>query len=92
MRVRADRGRCIGAGMCALTAPAVFDQDDDAGQVVILTSEPPAELHGAVRAAAGFCPAAAVTVADTETEAEAGVRDAPPSRREGPPEQAPRAR
>lgn len=29
MRVEVDKERCVGAGMCALTAPDVFTQDDD---------------------------------------------------------------
>ena len=31
LRVEADRSKCMGAGMCALNAPEVFDQDEDAG-------------------------------------------------------------
>ena len=34
MRVIADRDVCISAGMCVMTAEAVFDQDDD-GIVVV---------------------------------------------------------
>lgn len=33
--VEADRGRCIGSGSCAFTAPAVFDVDD-AGRVAVV--------------------------------------------------------
>ncbi|KUJ65162.1 ferredoxin, partial [Streptomyces albus subsp. albus] len=29
MGIRVFRERCVGAGMCALTAPDVFTQDDD---------------------------------------------------------------
>lgn len=29
VRITIDSGVCIGSGQCALTAPAVFDQDDD---------------------------------------------------------------
>ena len=29
---------CIGSGMCVVTAPAVFDQDDDEGLVVLLVA------------------------------------------------------
>ncbi|MER7620209.1 ferredoxin [Streptomyces sp. NPDC126503] len=38
--VRVDRERCVGSGMCALTAPTVFDQDDDEGLVLLLTPPP----------------------------------------------------
>ena len=39
MTIIADRSACIGSGMCVLTAPDVFDQDDE-GLVVLLTAEP----------------------------------------------------
>ncbi|MDT9682754.1 ferredoxin [Streptomyces sp. TRM76323] len=62
MDVHADRDRCLGAGMCALTAPQVFDQDEEEGLVLLLDARPPREQHAAVRLAAGVCPAAALTV------------------------------
>ncbi|MFD4832937.1 ferredoxin [Streptomyces uncialis] len=37
LRLGVDRQRCVGAGMCALTAPAVFDQDEEEGLVVLLS-------------------------------------------------------
>ncbi|MEV5973443.1 ferredoxin [Streptomyces sp. NPDC051921] len=60
MEVRTDRDRCIGAGMCALTAPAVFDQDEAEGLVDLLDAHPPRDQYTAVRLAAGTCPAAAI--------------------------------
>nr|WP_320779300.1 ferredoxin [Streptomyces sp. CRN 30] len=39
MRVTIDSESCVGSGMCALTAPAVFDQDDDGYGVVRPGSE-----------------------------------------------------
>ena len=55
MRVAANRDVCIGAGLCMLNAPAVFDQDDD-GIVVVLTEDVPPEVRcpriGDVRPAA----------------------------------------
>ena len=56
MRVVVDVQRCRGAGLCALTAPEVFDQDEDDGTVVLLNEEPPPELHHVVGAAAQLCP------------------------------------
>ncbi|MFF9909558.1 ferredoxin [Streptomyces sp. NPDC013457] len=56
-----DRGRCIGAGMCAMTAPEVFDQDDD-GLVLLLDTEPRAADRAAARMAAGVCPSGAITL------------------------------
>lgn len=60
MRVTADRNICIGAGLCALTAPGVFDQDDD-GLVKLLTPAPGEDDRPAVREAADICPSGAVT-------------------------------
>lgn len=34
--IEADTGRCVGAGMCALVAPGLFDQTDEDGSVVVL--------------------------------------------------------
>ncbi|MFG3497526.1 ferredoxin [Streptomyces sp. NPDC047928] len=64
MNVRVDRARCLGAGMCALTAPSVFDQDEDEGLVVLLDPRPPGDRHAAVRTAAGVCPGAVITFTD----------------------------
>jgi ferredoxin len=66
-RLHVDRERCIGAGMCALTAPEVFDQDPDDGRVILLHAEPPSTAHhatahhAAARMAAGVCPSGAIT-------------------------------
>ncbi|MBB2912503.1 ferredoxin [Streptosporangium becharense] len=65
MKVTVDASVCIGAGMCALTAPAVFDQDEDDGTVVLLDGTPPPGLHAAVRQAGRLCPSGAITVLDT---------------------------
>ncbi|MFC9434315.1 ferredoxin [Nocardia sp. NPDC057030] len=61
MRVSADRTVCIGAGLCALTAPTVFDQDDNDGLVKILTPTPGPSTTPQVREAADICPSGAVT-------------------------------
>lgn len=60
-RLRVDRERCIGAGMCALTAPEVFDQDPDDGRVLLLHAEPPTAHHASAWMAAGVCPSGAIT-------------------------------
>ncbi|MFF4696547.1 ferredoxin [Streptomyces chattanoogensis] len=62
MDITLYRDRCVGAGMCALTAPGVFDQDDEDGRVVLLDPKPSPAHHAAARLAAGLCPAAAITV------------------------------
>ncbi|MEV6563162.1 ferredoxin [Streptomyces kronopolitis] len=66
MRVLIDQDKCCGAGSCVLSAPDVFDQRDEDGIVVLLNAEPPAALHKAVEEAAAICPAAAITVEQTE--------------------------
>ncbi|MBF6349511.1 MULTISPECIES: ferredoxin [Nocardia] len=60
--LRVDRDRCIGAGMCVLTAPGVFDQDDADGRVIALTTAPTTDQEADVRAAAHMCPAGAISL------------------------------
>ena len=64
MRVRVDREVCVGAGMCALTEPEVFDQDPEDGRVVLSAPEPPTDLRATVAEAADVCPSGAITVTD----------------------------
>ncbi|MFG2718956.1 ferredoxin [Streptomyces sp. NPDC048416] len=61
MRVTADRNVCVGAGLCALTAPGVFDQNDD-GLVDVITPEPAPAQQAAARQAGSLCPSGAVRV------------------------------
>jgi ferredoxin len=62
MKIEADATKCCGSGMCVLTDPAVFDQSEDDGTVIVLVAEPSAEHHAAAREAAALCPAGAITV------------------------------
>ncbi|MFC8914161.1 ferredoxin [Streptomyces sp. WAC05374] len=65
MELRVDRDRCVGSGMCALTAPEVFDQDTEDGRVRLLAAvPPPGRATRAAREAVGFCPAGAITALD----------------------------
>ncbi|WP_030241024.1 MULTISPECIES: ferredoxin [unclassified Streptomyces] len=66
-RLRVDRERCISAGMCALTAPDVFDQDPDDGRVLLSHAEPPAARRAAARMAVGVCPSGAITLDEPES-------------------------
>ena len=66
LRVRADRDRCVSSGQCVMTAPGVFDQDEDQGVVVVKTGTPPPELAAVVRQAAVMCPAMAITVTEDD--------------------------
>lgn len=62
MRVTADQQLCVAAGICAATAPEVFDQRDSDGKVLILDENPAPRLHKATHEAADYCPAFAITV------------------------------
>ncbi|MFE9578367.1 ferredoxin [Nocardia sp. NPDC006044] len=64
MRISADRDRCIGAGMCALLASGVFDQDAGDGKVRVLDPALSPESYGLLQQAAQACPAEAITVLD----------------------------
>ncbi|WP_433758050.1 ferredoxin [Nocardia sp. CA-135398] len=64
MELRVDRERCIGAGMCVLTAPGVFDQDDADGRVLRLDTTLDPEREPAVREAAQVCPSGAIAIDD----------------------------
>ncbi len=63
MRVAADRDICIGSGLCALTAPAVFDQDDD-GFVRLLTADVGPGEADAARQAVANCPSGALSLVE----------------------------
>lgn len=61
MSVVGDQGVCIGAGMCALVAPGVFDQDEN-GLVVVLTEAPSGEDRDKALRAERLCPSGAIRV------------------------------
>jgi ferredoxin len=67
MRVEADRSVCIGAGMCALTAPGVFDQDELEGHVLLLSDQPTGENAEAARQAVSLCPSGALSLHEDES-------------------------
>ena len=64
MKVTVDKDKCIASGQCVLTAPDVFDQQEEDGIVVLLDPNPPADLAADVKQAAAVCPALAITVED----------------------------
>ncbi len=65
MRVSANQDVCIGAGLCVLSAPAVFDQDEVSGLVVVL-DENPVGASAEVAHAAQDCPSRAITVVNDD--------------------------
>ncbi|MEU8399472.1 (4Fe-4S)-binding protein [Nonomuraea sp. NPDC048892] len=62
MRITADTSVCVSAGMCALTAPGVFDQGDDDGLVAVLLPDPPEEQREAAAEAVRLCPSGALDI------------------------------
>jgi ferredoxin len=62
LRVVADRERCVGGGLCLLAAPAVFDQSENDGRVLVLIDAPDRDDEDAVRAAVAVCPARALSL------------------------------
>jgi ferredoxin len=58
-RITADPERCIGSGQCVLTAPDIFDQDED-GAVHLLTEAPDEGRREVVAEAVRGCPVGAI--------------------------------
>jgi ferredoxin len=54
---------CVGAGLCVLSMPDIFDQSEADGQVVLLMT-PPAKEAGNVKVVAHLCPSGAITLAE----------------------------
>ena len=64
MRVVTDTARCVGSGQCVLTEPAVFDQSDDDGTVVVLVDHVEGEQLKAVEEAVEMCPSQALSLVE----------------------------
>lgn len=62
MKVTVDQDKCVSSGQCVLNAAEVFDQRDEDGVVVLLTTNPEADQADNVRRAAAACPAQAIYV------------------------------
>jgi ferredoxin len=65
MNVYVDEVKCVGSGQCVLIAPAVFDQRDEDGIVVLVDDSPPAGELDDVREAVVVCPAAAIRLSES---------------------------
>lgn len=63
MKITVDRNRCVGAGICAMTAEELFEQDETNGRVVLLRSDPPPEMAELAEEAELMCPSRSITVA-----------------------------
>lgn len=62
LKVVVDTSLCIGSGNCAMTAPAVFDQDEEQAVVVLLDDSPPEAERAAVALAVEQCPSAVIRI------------------------------
>ncbi len=62
MRIVTHEDNCIGSGNCVLSSPELFDQRDSDGVVIVLDTEPAAELQAVARSAAAACPAQAIEI------------------------------
>lgn len=60
-QIEVDTDRCVGAGQCVLSAPDLFDQDDD-GIVMVLEEPSDDPALDAARQAGLICPSQAITV------------------------------
>jgi ferredoxin len=63
VRVIADRERCVGAGLCVLTNPGLFDQSEDDGRIIVLTEDVADENIASVEQAMRLCPTRVLSVA-----------------------------
>lgn len=63
MKIIAAEDKCVGAGQCVLSAPDVFDQDDD-GIVIVLDADPAESERRNVEIAIRLCPSRALALGD----------------------------
>jgi len=63
MKLRVDRTKCSGIGMCEMTAPAVFEVGED-GLGAVIDDNPPESEYAAVEEAIANCPTGAVSFED----------------------------
>ena len=61
VRISVVPDRCIGSAQCVLTAPEVFDQDDD-GFVEVLDEHPEGSQGEKARMASKVCPSQSLVV------------------------------
>ena len=66
LRLCGDRAQCVGAGMCVLTAPDLFEQDDEQGLVVVLKDVVDVSAVAAAQAAVDACPSGALSLQVSE--------------------------
>ncbi|WP_338055667.1 ferredoxin [Streptosporangium subroseum] len=60
MHVKLDTQNCQAYANCLLTAPEVFDLDEESGIAIILQENPPENLRAVVEEAVRSCPVQAL--------------------------------
>jgi ferredoxin len=68
VRIVADRDVCVGAGMCAMTTPELFDQDVDDGLVLLKSEHVEGEQLEAAQKTVGLCPSGALSLEADERQ------------------------
>lgn len=63
MKVRVDRTKCSGIGLCEMVAPTVYQVGDD-GQSHVLNDEASTEELQAIEEAIAGCPTGALSIGD----------------------------
>lgn len=58
-RVELDHDRCEGHGLCEQVAPEIYRLDDN-GELELIVTDVPVELHAKAEAGARVCPVAAL--------------------------------
>ena len=66
VRIAADRDLCVGAGMCALTAPDLFEQDEEDGLVVVRSAHLDGPALELARKVVDLCPSGALSLHDDD--------------------------
>jgi ferredoxin len=61
VRVIVDRDKCSASGLCVLSAPDVFRQDEE-GVAGVIQPDPPPERREIVESAVRNCPAGAIRI------------------------------
>ena len=63
IRLRVDKTKCSGIGLCEVTAPTVYEVGED-GQAFLLNESPAESDLPAVQEAIANCPTAALSIED----------------------------
>ena len=64
MKIQADQAKCQGHGLCRMSAPDVYDTDDEGQVVVRFEGDVPAELEDGAVLGVESCPELALTAID----------------------------